>query len=233
MTATPAFRRFLVSAAAALVVGCLTWRSLERARREGAAGPTGTVLVLKRPAPAGHVLDANDIDARTLPLAFAEPGAVRDAKEVKGARTRIALVKGEQLTRSKLESDSSRLGLAWTLAPGFTAMSLRLSAESAVGGHALPGDWVEIFSAASRESTATPLIRRARVVAVQDRVWEPGGAPPSPLAANVSNESFLVTLMLTPEQVSRVASAIDRSRLTLALLSALDDEPGGRSEITR
>ncbi len=180
-----------------------------------------TVMVLRKTATAGHAIEAGDLEPRLIPAAFAEPGAFHEPREVKNARARIGLVKGEQLTRTKIESDASRLGLAWTLRSGAVALSLRLPAESAVGGHALPGDWVAVFAAAE------PVVRRARIVAVHDRVWDPAGAPPSPFAATAPNESYLVTLMLTPDQVSRVAAAVERGRLTLALLSALDDEPGG------
>lgn len=221
MTLPSARTRFLFSVGAALVVAVLTWRSIDGARRAGSNGPTATVLVLRKPAPVGQVVDAADIETRVIPASFAEPGAFHDPKDARGARARIALVKGEQLTRSKIESAASRLGLAWSLTPGSVALSLRLPSENAVGGHALPGDWVAVVAAGS------PLVARARVVAVQDRVWDPAGAPPSPFGASTPNESLLITLMLTPDQVSRVAAAVERGRITLALLSALNDERGG------
>src|SRR5260370_1412858 len=64
--------------------------SIERARREGStAGPNAQVLVIRKPVSPGRALEAADVETRALPAAFAEPGAFRDLKDVKGARAQI------------------------------------------------------------------------------------------------------------------------------------------------
>lgn len=218
----PAFR-FTVALLAALGVGLLTWRALARARLEqGVGGPATRVLVLRKSVTAGKAITAGDVEPRFIPAAFAEPGVYRDTKDLSGARARILLSKGEQLTRSKLESESSRLGLAWSIPPGMSALTLRLSAEGAVGGHVLPGDWVAVLGCPPR-GVASEIVSRARVGAVQERIWDPAGAPGSPPAALGANEFFLVTLLLASEHVARVVTAGERGHLTLKLLSSLDE----------
>jgi Flp pilus assembly protein CpaB len=215
--------RLAMSILAALLAGGMTWRALSAARSDPSRGPMAQVLFVRKSLPAGRAVTADTVERRTIPAPYAEPGALRDAREASGARARISLTKGEQLTRSKLESEASRLGLSWSLPSGATALSLRLAAEAAVGGHVLPGDAVTVLAAPARDAPFRTVVGRARVVAVQDRVWDPAGAPPSPPAGVFANDSFFVTLLLTPEQAVRVAGAAERGRLTLALLSPLDD----------
>lgn len=220
--------RLGASLVAALVAGGGTWRAVAQAKRFSGGGPGVPVLVVRRAVPAARSLTAADVEVRPVPAAFVESGAFHDLKELTGVRARVPLMKGEFVTRSKIESESSRLGLAWSLPPGLTALSLRLPPEAAVGGHALPGDWVRII--ASSRSSAETLVPRARVMAVQERVWEPGGAPASPVSGVIANETLLVTLLLTPEQAVRTVSALDRGRLALALLSPIDEATAGDAD---
>ena len=106
-------------------------------------------------------------------------------------------------------------------------------AEGAVGGHVLPGDWVSVLCCPARGAPAVDVVRRARVGAVQEKIWDPSGAPASPSASLGSNEFFLVTLILTPEQSMRVVSFSERGRLSLALLSPIDDAAAGRAAYAR
>jgi pilus assembly protein CpaB len=222
MTLTAPHGRLMISVAVALAVGAGTWRSFSRLERQVAGGArTVPVLVMRKAVPAGQVVAPESVEERQIPAAFVEPQAVRERRDIAGARSRLPLEPGEQLTRSKLASAKSRLGLSWTLPPGRRALALRLPAEGAVAGQVVPGDWVSVLAAVGRNIGFAPVVDRARVLAVQDRVWEPGGPPSSP-QNGLGNESILVTLMLTPEQAARVALAADRGRLTLALVSPLD-----------
>jgi Flp pilus assembly protein CpaB len=219
-------RRFVLSVVAALVVGTTTWRSVAKARTEsGVGGPAVKIFFIKRPVSAGKTLSSGDVETKYIPTAFAEPGVFHDVKEMTGARSRILLAKGEQLTRSKVETESSRLGLAWSVPAGMTALTLRFPAEGAVGGHVLPGDWVCVLVCPPRAG-ADVVIGRARVAAVGEKIWDPRGIPGSPATGFGANEFFLVTLILSPNQAESAVSAAERGRLTLALLSPLDAGTG-------
>lgn len=217
----------LVSAAFALLVGAGIWMHLQRERRRVDAGAVRVdVLVTRRYLGANRALTPDMVEKRRIPRQYAEPGALTDPRELAGgpdgARTRVAILKGEQLTRSKVEVAGARPGLAWAVPPGERALGLRLAPEHAAGGHLQPGDRVDVLSVSRRggAGSAAVIAARARVLSVGERIWDPAGAPGAPLHAGVA-ESLIVSLSLSPASAARVADASDRSTLMLALVSPL------------
>ncbi|MBV9080042.1 MAG: hypothetical protein JO102_02865, partial [Elusimicrobia bacterium] len=121
-------KRLTASIAFALLVGTGAWAYVDRAQRRLEAGlPVSTVMVARRYIPAGEAVSPDRVEPRRVPTAYLEPTALTDASSLKSGtaavRARVGLLKGEQLTRSKLESPSSRLGIAWSVAPGERALA--------------------------------------------------------------------------------------------------------------
>jgi pilus assembly protein CpaB len=135
--------------------------------------------------------------------------------------SRVGILKGEQLTKSKVLDENTPLGLAWALAAGETAVALRLNAEQAVGGMINPGDRVNVLCTFDRqpgweEAQTVEFLSRVRVLAVD------GATTASSQRKDVSNEFVLVTLATTPQQSARIVLAGEKGRVSLALLSPLD-----------
>ncbi len=139
----------------------------------------------------------------------------------------MSLLKGEQLTRSKVDAASGRCGVAWVIAPGSRALGLRLPTENAVAGHLQPGDRVDVMAIPQREGASPRVVAaRVRVLSVGERLWDPGEAAADAAAASGAAESLLLSLDVTPEETLRLAAAVARETITLALTSPLGETAG-------
>src|SRR4051794_38992738 len=112
-------RRLAASALIAAAVGAGVWLHLGAERKELAAGiEMGEVLVARKYIAAGKPVTNDLLQPRAVPRAYVEPGALIGEKELgSGGRSRVALMKGEQVTRTKIELAGSRPGLAWVVPP--------------------------------------------------------------------------------------------------------------------
>jgi pilus assembly protein CpaB len=225
---------------AAVVTAVLIQTYLQRAERKlETRFKMTTVLTAKRYISVGKNIGADLVAETEIPVAYVEPGALQsltELKDQKGAlpwKSRIGLMKGEQITKSKLFRVEDALSLAWTLSPGHNAVSFRLSLEKAVSGLVQPGDRVNVFCTMDPQpgwdATETrEILHRALAVAVEDRVWDPSGAGIEKRdPKNVANDSILITLSLTPREAALAALAMDKGRISLALTSPMEAEAPG------
>ncbi len=196
----------------------------------------GRAVVAKKYLRAGQPIEPGSLEEVSVPAAYIQPTAFEKISDVLDSTdhalyaARFGLLKGEQVTRSKVVEESSRWDLAWALEPKRLGLTLALDPESAGGGHLKPGDWVAVLAVLdSQDGISEP---RADVIESRVQVSSVNGkllgaaeerAEKSKLS-NLSIDSFLVTLSLTPRQAARIFLARSRGRVALALRSAVDDE---------
>ena len=193
-----------------------------------------TVLCTKRFVPSGQLLSGELLEERQAPVVYLQPTAVFSKKEILSAqgaalyKSRDNFMKGEQITRSKLIPVSEGIGLSWSLPAGTAAMALRLDLARAVAGLVQPGDHVNVICASemsgrSAHTVTTEILKGVPVVAVDDAVWDPDGAPLEKTPnKDLPSDSILVTLAVPLKQTAAFTLAADRGRLTLALLPSAE-----------
>lgn len=217
----------LLSLTAAVVCAAALWgwSSTQEKKRHDQEKMT-PVLVAKKFIPGGRVLGEGMFQEINIPAAYAQPSAIQSKNELMDEsgrlhfKTRIGLLKGEQITKSKLLDEKSAAGLAWVLSPGQAAFTIRLPLEKAVGGLLQPGDWVQVINIG--EKSAQMLFELTQIIAVQDRIID---AAPTEKAPNESstNDTILVTIGVTPSQATEVAWAAERGRIALALAAPMSE----------
>ena len=230
-------RRFRYTAVAFLlssmtVVGTQQWLQQETARVGMSAlhqdAPASLrVLVAARSVPAGTILGREHFVWQDWPAggkveAYFTDGASKP-EELVGSVVRHGLAQGEPLTHDGVVQPGDRSFLAAVLRPGYRAVSIAVSASTAVAGFVRPGDRVDvILSRVSQggqpRSVATDtIISGVRVVGVDQRV---------------SNETTEVvvpqtaTLEVTPAQAEAIAAATELGKLSLALRSVAESADG-------
>lgn len=194
-----------VAAATGLVVSHQVGEASDRAAQ---LGGLRLVPVAARPVAAGHVLRASDVSVRRLPAAAVPDGPV--ARSPAGHPTLVPLAAGEVLLAAKLAPDGLR-GIAALLPAGMRAMAVPVTA----GGLALePGHHVDVLATFDTEAGAS----------AEAGGEAPGeaGAPTFPVATgalviDAGEES--VTVAVSPDEAPRVAFALARGIVTLALTS--------------
>src|ERR1700730_8553284 len=133
---------------------------------------------------------------------------------------------GEPITENKIVAPGSRGFLAAVLRPGMRAVSVPVSATSAISGFVFPGDQVDILithplasggkGEGVQHQASETVLHDVRVLAVDQKLESKGGE------ATVAHTA---TLEVTPKQSEVIAVASEMGKLSLSLRS-LTTPPG-------
>jgi pilus assembly protein CpaB len=220
-------------------------RAAQEAAPVAAAAPAREmvkVLVINRDLQIGEVAKAGDVSFVEWPKDAVSPNFITEEMDPKGTETflgsiaRVAVNKGEPVTLARMVKPGDKSFLAAILRPGFRAVALPVSGETAAGGFILPGDTVDVMLTRKIEATSGTatisrvesqvLLENVRVLAV-DQAF----APPKPAEDGKPTEPVtpkIMTLELSPGDSEILAQADTLGDISLALRS-LDNE---RNEAT-
>jgi Flp pilus assembly protein CpaB len=165
------------------------------------------VVVALRAAEPGHTLEGGDVDTVDMPGSFVPPGAVRPRSELRGRTVIVALFPGEIVLDVHLAGPGAH-GLAALLPRGRRAVAVPLERGSL---RLRKGDVVDVLA-----TFETP---------------SPTGEPTFPvaIAATVLDATpDNVTVAVTPEEAARVAYALAKGEVTLAVTALTASESQGR-----
>ncbi|MET3710988.1 pilus assembly protein CpaB [Sphingomonas trueperi] len=197
-----------------------------------AAAPVNTteVLVAKRALPVGTILDATALEFRPWPKDLVE-GAyyVRGQSEpakLQGAVVRFAVPAGQPVTQGALVKPGDRGFLAAALGPGMRAVTVPVSAQSAVAGFVFPGDHIDLILTQTVSGEGPPLrasetvLRNLRVLATDQRTDKQTDDKGKTVVTAYST----VTVEATPKIAEKIAVAQTVGTLSLSLRSLADTQ---------
>ncbi len=199
----------------------------------------GTVAVVTaaEDIPANTKLSAGILQVTTVPADAVLTGNYSTTDTLVGLTTRYPVLKGEQLTNSKVgEAATDNKSLSLVVAPGYRAISFTVNEENIVGGLVLPGDLVDIIAVFDSQNTGIPksvtLLQNVAVVAVGQEAEKALPAPVgSPAASDGTTGSVgqvpkdvktqpgasTVTVSVKPDQAQLLALAAQHAKLWLTL----------------
>ncbi len=190
-------------------------------RPVAAPSPALQVLVARHNLRTGQLIKPDDMRWQpwpqgTLPSAYVIEGK-RQQTDFVGAVARTSISAGEPITETKLVLAGARGFMAAVLRPGMRAVSVPITATSAVSGFIYAGDRVDVLlthilnSQQGQRSATETILLNARVIAMDQKVdFSPGDKPDIAKTA---------TLELTPKQSEIVTLAIKMGDLSLVLRS--------------
>jgi pilus assembly protein CpaB len=220
----------LVCAVAALVVVRGMTNAPRRPSQSEIVALTGPrVLVAARDVPAGAALRVEDLEWRVwaesaVGKSFltdkASPTALED---LTGGVARQTLVAGEPIVSDRVVKPGDRGFMAAMLAPGFRAVAVPVSEETAASGFILPEDRVDVIltrkvsmiditGQENQEVRSGVVLQDVRVLAIdQTYVRKEGEEGPEAVKGSVA------LLELTPKDSEALALADELGDLSLAL----------------
>jgi pilus assembly protein CpaB len=179
------------------------------------------VVVAKAPLKFGDRLDAGKIEILKLPSNAVPEGAFTTIAQVlaqDGGGAPVALTPiaaREPLLPSKLSGPGARASVASEISDGFRAYTIKVSDVTGVGGHALPGDRVDVVlmrdltpEAATRSFVSQVVIQNVRVLGVDLNADLASNKPATPSTA---------TLEVAVADAQKLAVAADLGKLSLLL----------------
>lgn len=204
-------------------------------RQEGPAPiPTLQVLVARNPVHTGQIVKPDDLRWQSWPEGSLAPTYVVEGKrplsDFVGAVARVPIDTGEPISEGKLVLTGTRGFMAAVLQPGARAVSVPVTATSAVSGFIYAGDRVDVLlthvlnTPDGQHNATETVLRNARVIAMDQKLdFSPGDKPDIAKTA---------TLELTPKQSEIVTLAVKMGDLSLVLRSLQEGEEPGHEQAT-
>jgi pilus assembly protein CpaB len=197
-------------------------------RREAPpAAQTLQVLVARNAVHTGQIVKPDDLRWQSWPQGSLAPTYIVEGKrpmsDFVGAVARGSIAAGEPVTEGKLVLAGTRGFMAAVLQPGTRAVSVPITATSAVSGFIYAGDRVDVLlthvltqDKGSQHTATETILRNARVIAMDQRLdFSPGDKP---------DVAKTATLELTPKQSEIVTLAVKMGDLSLVLRSLQDTD---------
>jgi pilus assembly protein CpaB len=195
------------------------------------------VLVATRALPVGTILDASALKFQPWPKELVD-GAYylrtkTDLKALQGTVVRNAITAGQPVTQGALVKPGDRGFLAAALGPGMRAVTVPVSAQSAVAGFIFPGDRIDLMLTQSVPGggdgpplkVSETIVRNLRVLATDQRTDNTVGEDGKTEVRTFST----VTVEATPKIAEGIAVAQTVGALSLSL-RPLADTPGELEE---
>jgi pilus assembly protein CpaB len=209
----------------AFFLSAFVYREFQQAAARPRAIPMQQIVVAAGPLPLGTRLDASKL--RTIPWAAGEP--------VRGMFTRIedctnrALItdvaENEPILESKLAPIAAGAGLSVAIPQGMRALSVAVNDVVGVAGFVTPGTTVDVLVTGavtgpnprgeSGNITRT-ILENVRVLAAGQKVEQDRDGKPQTVP--------VITLLVTPEDASKLAMASTEGKIQLALRNTIDTE---------
>ena len=179
------------------------------------------VVVAKAPLKFGDRLDAGKIEILNLPSNAVPEGAFATVAQVLAQDhggppvTLTPIAAREPLLPAKLSGPGARPSLAVEIAEGMRAYTIKVSDVTGVGGHALPGDHVDVVlmrdltpQGAIRTFVSEVVLQNVRVLGVDLNADQAANKPATPSTA---------TLEVSVPDAQKLSVAADLGKLSLAL----------------
>lgn len=187
------------------------------------------VLVAQRALPTGTIITADSINFQDWPEEMVKDAYFIDGEadmtKLLGTVVRFPITAGEPMTQGALVSPGDRGFLAAALGPGMRAVTIPVSAKSAVAGFVFPGDRVDLVltQAVKGEGEALKasetILRNLRVLAT-DQSTETTKVD----GKTVVRAFRMVTVEVTPRIAEKIAVAQTIGSLSLSLRSLADSQ---------
>jgi pilus assembly protein CpaB len=211
----------------AVIMGLITVLALNQYLKTPAAAsmlppvPKTDVVVASITIPQHSRITAEMLTIASVPEDAIHPEALMSLDEAIGGISRADIIKGEQVLKSRVATDTRRAGLSYRVPEKLRGISIPVSEVSGVSGYISAGDKVDVLVAYD-----DPDIKEIPIVytVVQNATVLAVGEYPLPQDNEERRLVNSVTLLVTPAQAEVLAFANVNGSFHLSLRSPLDEE---------
>ncbi|MCB2134332.1 MAG: Flp pilus assembly protein CpaB [Rhodobacteraceae bacterium] len=185
-----------------------------------------TVVVAGRDIPFGQAIQPQMLQVMSWPRAAMPPGVITEFTSLvpepgmPPRRATRAIAQGELILASKISDFGEKVTIVQSLGANTRAMSIKVEAETAVGGFVTPGDSVDVVLTQGKDADmrAVTILQNIRVLGVDQE---------SDQETDRVEVARTVTLEVTPEDSQKLALAQKAGTLSLSLrtLDSVSDQP--------
>ena len=212
-----------IAVAIAFLFSVYVYRTIQRITNVRPAAMT-QIVVADRPIQLGTRLDTTNLRVISWPADEAIAGSFIRVEDCAGRALLTNLAGNEPVLESKLAPKEAGAGLPATIPEGMRAVSVAVNEVNGVAGFVIPGTMVDVLVTGRLSgNTADPnnnitrvILENVRVLAAgqqveQDREGKPQKVP-------------VVTLLVTPEDATKLTMASTEGKIQLALRNTIDSK---------
>jgi pilus assembly protein CpaB len=214
--------RLIFIGVAALALGVLAsgWAYRDLQQRTGAShGGMQDVAVAAADIPVGERIQDKDVRIIQMPTDALPPSGFGSKKRLLGRGAILPIAQGEFfITGKNLAAENGGAGLPSMIPSGMRAVSVRVNDGSAVGGFIQPRSRVDVLmtgTSASGEAQTMTILKNVEVLANGTRLDRNS-------SGGETQNSPLITLLVSPDDAAKLALAMAQGRIQLALRNPLD-----------
>ena len=179
------------------------------------------VVAAAHTLPIGAMVTAADVKLMAWPERTMVPGAFAKIEDVVNRGVVQPVLENEPITPSKLAQVGTGAGLPPTIPTGMRALSVRVNEVVGVAGFVVPGTHVDVAVTLKEgnDSATRIVVSNVQVLTAGTRYDQDRSKNGEPIPTSV------VTLLLTPDDASRVVLASSEGQIMLTLRNPLDLAP--------
>jgi pilus assembly protein CpaB len=209
-----------------LFAGLISWIVYRQATRPSSRDVI-QVAAAARPVPVGQKIVDADLKIMEVARKDLPSGAILHRTDAVGRAVLFQLEANEPVLESKLAPKEGGEGLTAMIEPGKRAVSVQVNETIGVAGFVQPGSKVDVlFTRALQngDAAATTILQNVAVLAYGRNLQRPTAASDAKQPPQISAQGVTVTLLLTQEEAERVALAVQRGKIQLALRNPMDNK---------
>ncbi len=206
---------------------------LERNSKHPAAMETVPIYVALHNINLGDPIEASMLSLEEWPKDKVPRGAISNLEELQGRRPRTAIIEGEPILEGKLLAPGQIADPIRSIPKGYRLKTIAVDAEKSAAGLLGPGDRVDVQLFVRKDSRSgfdsaksKVILQNIRVFAVDQTVQRsPDGGEERTIAKTVS-------LLLKPEQASKLTLAENLGEVSLIPRNPDDEESNATAEVS-
>jgi pilus assembly protein CpaB len=211
----------LIAVVIAFVLSTFVYRVFKQAAIVRPAATTQHIVVAAAPLQLGTRLDANNTKLVDWPSNLGVAGMLTRIEDVNNRALITPVAMNEPIMEAKLASQQSGAGLSATIPEGMRALSVSVNEVVGVAGFVIPGTMVDVLvtgavpGAAGAGGTVTrTILENVRVLAAGQKIEQDRDGKPQTVP--------VITLLVNPEDASKLTMAANQGKLQLALRNTID-----------
>ncbi|MBC8166451.1 MAG: Flp pilus assembly protein CpaB, partial [Bryobacteraceae bacterium] len=214
----------LIFAGAWVSAALLTWFVFSRA----ASGKTEkmiSVVAARQDLPAGTRIRQGDLKRMNIPEKDAPKTVIVDEAAVVNRVLMHPLSAGEPIVSVKTTSVTGADGISASIQHGMRAISISINDSSSAGGLIQPRSHVDVLftrTGTMREAITATIVQDVQVISIGRLTEIAQASDPKTAPQQTGSQLRAATLLVTPDQASKVELARNQGKVSLVLRNPLD-----------
>jgi pilus assembly protein CpaB len=181
----------------------------------------------------GDPIDAKMLSLQEWPKDKVPHGAISTLEELQGRRPRAAIIEGEPILEGKLLDKGQMADPIRQITKGMRLYTIKVDAEKSAAGLLGPGDRVDVQLFVRKDQRTGVETAKSKVILQNVRVFAVDQAVQrSAEGGEERSVAKTISLLLKPEQASKLALAAQIGEISLIPRNPDDEEPAATPETT-